>query len=347
MAWFALLRKVFAGAPPSQIRQQVAAAAAPAAVDLHGGLAPESSAPASAAAAVGADRAPPGIDVERRFTVLLVGAARLRKAPAEPAELRALARMKDLAASGAADLVPRLPIVLPRLISAVRREAVSSSELAQRVALDPTLVAEVVRLANSPRYRTSRQVADLQEAILMLGQRGLMQIVIAAAMRPIFDPRRGRFSRLAGTRVWDLAQRCAQACAMLCPEPDARFDAYLAGIVSNIGMVPALQVLDDQYREQRAPDTEEFHAALGPAVAMLSGRIARQWDFDSRVCEAVERRTCAAAADEGDPLILALRAAERVSKLHLLSPGLGEAELSALGESERRCYRDLESTFGR
>jgi HD-like signal output (HDOD) protein len=286
-------------------------------------------------------------NADRRFTALLLGVAALRAAAAEPAERRAIERIRQLLHDGAeANLLPRLPVVLPRLISIVRRDNVAASELTERLSLDPTLVGEAVRLANSPAYRTSREITNLQDAVIVLGQRGLIQIVIGAAMRPIFDARHGRFSQLAGTKVWDLAQRCAIACATLCAGEADPFHAYLAGIVADIGMIVALRVLDDEYREARPPDTEEFHDALRDAVAKLSGRIARQWDFHPKVCVAVERRVATERAGMDTDLVVALRAANRLSKFHLMAPGLGGAELAGLSEPERRCYLDLERAFG-
>jgi HD-like signal output (HDOD) protein len=284
-------------------------------------------------------------NADRRFTALLLGVPSLRAGEAEPAERRVIERIRELVHDGAeANLLPRLPVVLPRLISIVRRDDVAARELAERLSLDPTLVGEVVRLANSPRYRTSREISDLQDAVIVLGQRGLIQIVIAATMRPIFDARHGRFSRIAGSLVWDLAQRRSAACATLSEEAD-RFHAYLAGMVADIGMIVALRVLDDDYPETRAPDSEAFHDALADAVARLSGRIARHWDFHPRVCAAVERRAGSRPIGRDDDLVRALRTADRVSKFHLLAPGLGEAELESLSEPERRCYLELERSF--
>jgi HD-like signal output (HDOD) protein len=284
---------------------------------------------------------------DRRFTALLFGVAQLRAAKAGPAEQRAIERIRELLSDDAeANLVPRLPIVLPRLISVVRRDDVGASELAERLSLDPTLVGEVVRLANSPRYRTSREITNLQDAVIVLGQRGLIQVVIGAALRPIFDAGHGRFSQIAGTRVWDFAQRCAMACASLCAHEADRFHAYLAGMVADIGMIVALRVLDDDYRDTQAPDTEEFHDALCDVVARLSGRIARQWDFHPKVCIAVERRAAGERARADSDLAPTLRAAARISKFHLLAPGLAGAALSGLSEPERLCYLELERAFG-
>jgi HD-like signal output (HDOD) protein len=285
---------------------------------------------------------------DRRFTARMLGVGDLRPAETGPAGQRVIERLAALVRdSHDPNLVPRLPVVLPRLIGLVRRDDVSPRELVERLSHDPTLVGEVVRLTNSPRFRTGRHIADLQEAVLVLGQRGLIQIVIGATMRPLFSAQQGRFSRIAGMTLWDLAQRCSHACGDLCDPGSDRFQAYLTGMAANIGLIAALRVLDGGYAEQQPPDTEGFHDALCAVAAKLSGRIARQWDFPRAACRAIEQRADSQAAAAGYGLTQTLRTADRISKWQLLMPGLPESALTGLAEPERRCYLELERAFGR
>jgi HD-like signal output (HDOD) protein len=355
MAWLAALRRLLGGSPTPDARftGDRGVRARNGSRLTSGTVAPVAATSAPVAGQTTALQAPdaqPGPfegNADHRFSALLLGIAALRAAQIESAEQCVIERIRELVHDGAeANLLPRLPVVLPRLISIVRRDDVAARELAERLSLDPTLVGEVVRLANSPRYRTGREISDLQDAVIVLGQRGLIQIVIAATMRPIFDARHGRFSRVAGTLVWDLAQRRSAACAALSDDAE-RFHAFLAGMVADIGMIVALRVLDDEYDPARAPDTQAFHDALADTVARLSGRIARQWEFHPKVCAAVERRAGSRPGGKDDDLVRALRTADRVSKLHLLAPGLGGVALDGLSEPERRCYVELERSFGR
>lgn len=286
-------------------------------------------------------------NVNRHFTAALLGVGTLRASEVGSAERRIVEQLEELAGdSRASNLVPRLPVVLPRLIALVRRDDVSPRDLAERLSSDPTLVGELVRLANSPRYRTGRDIADLQEAVIAIGQRGLMQLVISAAMRPIFNAQQGRFSRNASTRVWDLTERCSHACAHLCSNATGRFQAYLAGMAANIGLITALRVLDAGYWEQPS-DAEDFHDALGRAAAKLSGRIARQWEFPPTVCRAIDQGAVCPPGTAGGELSEVLRTADRISKWHVLVPGLSATALEGLDDSERGCYIELERAFSR
>ncbi len=283
---------------------------------------------------------------DRLFTARLLGVRDLRPGEAGVAEQLVIQRLTALSReANDPNLIPRLPVVLPRLLGLVRRDDVSPRELVERLSDDPTLVGEVVRVANSPRYRIARDVEDLQEAVIMLGQRGLVQIVISAAMRPIFDARHGRFSSIAGMTLWDLTQRCSHASASLCDESADRFQAFLSGMGANVGLIAALRVLDSVYGEPQAPDTKGFHDALCAAAAKLSGRIALQWGFTRAVCQAIERRGDAQAHASEDRYTRTLSVADRISKWHVLNPGLAAPALNGLAESDRRCYLELERAF--
>jgi len=223
-------------------------------------------------------------DTDRRFSALVLAAGPLREGAPDAAQRDALQRLEETI-RGAPDrhLVPRMPALLPRLLGLVRRDDVSPRELAEPLARDPALLGEVIRLANSPRYRTLRAISSVQEAILLLGQRGLEQLLVRVVMGPVFDGRQGRYSRAAGTRVWDQAERCAHACGWLRRGAHDAFEAYLAGMVANSGLMVALRVLDRHLGDAKAPDTLGFHDALLDATGRLSLLIARQWSFPAAV----------------------------------------------------------------
>ncbi|HMQ70877.1 MAG TPA: HDOD domain-containing protein [Rubrivivax sp.] len=241
------------------------------------------------------------------------------------AERDALARLHALAERGLdTRTVPRLPAVLPRLMALVRRDEVSPRELCELLARDPVLVGEVVRLANSPRYRTQRRIEDLGGALMLLGQLGLSQLVMRAAVRPIFMVTQGRLGKAAAGRLWELSERCGQACGSRragCPDA---FSAYLAGTAVPIGLIVALRVLD-QGAPVVAPGSHVFHAGLWRQALRLSAQAVRQWDFPVEVTVALGNLAApsmGATEAAGDPLTQALRQALAMA----LTVALSQAE---------------------
>lgn len=288
-------------------------------------------------------------DLDAQFSAMLLSLGSLREGPVAPAERAVLQWVEELAQAPARhDLLPRLPAVLPKLMSLARRDDVSPRELSEHLMRDPALVAEVIRIANSPRYRASQTLGSLQDAVMVLGQRGMNQLITNVAMRPVFNSQAGRFSQRARSHLWAQASRCAHACAYL---RDARvdpFDAYLAGMVVNAGLIPALSVLDLRYTGPQLPDTSAFHAQFLRLGVKISANIARAWCFPEGVGLALDTLGTQPAPQPSPRLAVLLRSADQVSKRHLLSTCQDEPMMSddAAGHESAACYAELQRVFG-
>jgi HD-like signal output (HDOD) protein len=273
----------------------------------------------------------PGADavLDGRFSAFLLSLEQLRPEDAGPTEQAVLSRLEELIhARGPRELLPRLPAVLPKLMSLVRRDDVSARELADHLSKDPALVSEVIRIANSPRYRASRAMGSLQDAVMVLGQQGMHQLVTNVAMRPVFNVQAGRFSQAARAHLWG-------------PRPD-QFEAYLAGMVVNAGLIPALRVLDQNYVGPRAPDTVAFHEGFLMLSLRISASIAREWNFPEGVTQAVAALATLPPPQPPAPLAVVLRSADQVSKRHLLMSVQGQA----ISLDDDPCFAELERVFG-
>ncbi|MGH8296491.1 MAG: HDOD domain-containing protein, partial [Steroidobacteraceae bacterium] len=107
---------------------------------------------------------------------------------------------------------PRRPNLLPELIRAINDESASVRQLVAIVARDPSLVGNLLRVANSSYYRVTPQpIESIERAIVVLGNEGLRSVMAAALMQPIFQT-----SGTGGTQrfpelVWDHAVRSAHA----------------------------------------------------------------------------------------------------------------------------------------
>jgi HD-like signal output (HDOD) protein len=231
-----------------------------------------------------------------------------------------LGELDRLAASpeDAAGLVPRVPDVIPQLLRSLRDEAASSADLARQVARDPALVAELIREANSPFYRASSQVRTIDAALLVLGRNGLRMLLARAAFRPLIGMQGGRHTRQAGPRIWSHTELCAQAAGLLAPGFKADpLEAYLAGLMDDLGLIVALRLFDGVLEADALPQDPAFVAALLPRTRSLAAHIALQWELPPPIAAAI----LGAGGDgpsSSQPLAIALGRAERLSLLRLL-----------------------------
>jgi len=270
--------------------------------------------PPSDAPATGAAHA----DVDTVFFRWLAGAAGGDAPEAtERLILDELARLADVPAR-AAQLVPRVPAVIPALLRSLRDKSVSNADFSRMVAQDMVLVAEVVREANSPYYRPPSPVRNIEGALMLLGQNGLRMLLARVAFRPVISMQSGRFARLVAPQVWTQSEQCALAAATLAPHAGANpFEAYLAGLIQNVGLIVAFRLIDQVYNEDVLPRSNAFCAALLTQARRLAHGIALEWEFPAGVAQAIVDAGRHGANAPG-ALAAVLSTADALAKLRLL-----------------------------
>ena len=247
-------------------------------------------------------------------------------------------------------VVPRLPTVVPQLLSALRSDEVSGKDLAEQVGRDPVLVGEVIRIANSAYYQTTQKINSLERAIVMIGRIGLQRLIANVMMRPIFNAQGGRISQRAGQYLWSQSERCALACSYLSRGLYEPFDAYLAGIVCRTGLIVAVRIMDQANINKDLSHSHAFYQMLLNRTQQLSLRIATSWEFPQRVLGALGEEQNAAETSSSISLGQLLIAAECISQLHMLVEVkrlpddidlLNQRLGNSLSDRQIKCYKEL------
>lgn len=218
--------------------------------------------------------------------------------------------------AGAAELVPRMPELIPQLMRSLAEEDMSAGDLSRQVAQDKVLVAEVIRESNSAYYRPLTPIETLEAAVMMLGHNGLRMLLARVALRPLIKMQGAGFARQAAPQVWNQSEKSAFAASLMAPGLSAGvFEAYLAGLMQNIGLVVAFRVADGLVEGNRMPGSSAFGLRLMGVSRQLSAVIARHWDFPPEVADAIHDP----GADTG--LAQALALGDRIAKLRVLIDG--------------------------
>jgi HD-like signal output (HDOD) protein len=265
-------------------------------------------------------------------------------------EQRILDEVRHLAAQPgeAAGLVPRVPEAIPRLLASLNDEDASVGELARQVAQDVVLVAEVIREANSAYYRPIAPVKNVEAAIMMLGQNGLRMLLARIAFRPLINMQAGGFAREAAPRIWNQSVSCALAASLMAPGLSTGvFEAYLGGLMQNVGLVVAFRLADRVCGDGKVPGSSAFGAQLLAVSRQLSSAIAGHWNFPAEVAEAIAH----AGAPGPDHLAEALALGDRIAKLRMLIdadvvPEDDSLVSDGLDNFQRRCLGKLAKLEG-
>ena len=265
---------------------------------------------------------------------------------AERQILDELTRLASEPIAGAA-LIPRIPAIIPQLMRTLQDENMSAADLSRQLAQDVLLVAEVYREANRPRYHSrynaSPSINNMEGAIMLLGQNGMRMLLARVAFRPIVSMQSGGLTIRTAPLIWRQSEKCALAANLVAPALQANaFDAYLAGLMANVGLVVAFRLIDQMHAPDAFPQSEAFIAQVFAQARILSVRIAELWEFPESVTRAIGQAWQA----DADPQAQALAQGERLSKLRMLVdtgrfPADDPFVLAGLGKSELLVFDKL------
>lgn len=258
-----------------------------------------------------------------------------------------LERLAHAPLAGAA-LVPRVPEIIPQLMRTLRDEDMNAAELSRQLSRDVVLVAEVFREANRPaylpRYHAGPPVNSIEAAVMLLGQNGMRMLLARVAFRPVIGMGSGRHTKRIAPLIWRQSEKCALAASLVAPALRANpFEAYLAGLVENLGLVVAFRIVDQVCPGETLPHSDAFVKALFAQARLLSARIAALWEFPAPVTAAIDTAGSPAAG----PLAQALALGDRLAKLRMLVDGaLFQSDdpfvTEGLGEAALACFARLE-----
>jgi HD-like signal output (HDOD) protein len=211
--------------------------------------------------------------------------------------------------------LPRRPTLMPQLMRAMEDPKAATERLSRIVAHDPVLAADVLKLANSSRFRTTSQpIETIQRAIVVMGVDALRGLLAVAMMQPVFRASRNNFPRFP-RMLWERTERAARAAEAfaLRMRPEDRFEAQLSVLLSALGPLAVYGATLDVYAQSPGltPNPAlcvELASTLGSQVAL---RIAHQWETSTRLAAAIERSS-------REPLAQALCVGELAGTLALL-----------------------------
>lgn len=188
-----------------------------------------------------------------------------------------------------------LPHIAIHLTGLIANPDSTMQDFEEVIRLDPTLVIRLLRLVNSPLYSLRQKVTSISEAVVFIGLKNLRNMVITAALKDIFSesPHEEIFSR---KKLW-LHCSAAAICSQMISErifSKSGEDAFLTGILHDIGLIVEDQVAHDQfiricrdYRPGDRPLTRYEDDVLRTNHCELGFLVAEQWKVPRKVQEGI------------------------------------------------------------
>jgi len=189
--------------------------------------------------------------------------------------------------------IPQIALKVVRLISDHTHHV---GEVAQEVKRDQVISAKVIGFCNSASIGMAKRVDSIERALLIVGEKCLLQLIVAAGLEGFLSQteagyslcKGGLFQHACGTArvAGSLAQLTGQA------PPDL---AYTAGLLHDIGKV----VLDQYmvaarphfYRCVQAADVDLIRAEselFGVTHTEVGSRLAARWSIPATLTDAIQ-----------------------------------------------------------
>ncbi|CAN7218921.1 HDOD domain-containing protein [Pseudoduganella sp. LjRoot289] len=228
--------------------------------------------------------------VNSSYNRWLFGAAQEESLETSDAENRILQTLSGIAGSpsSGAELVRRMPGLIPQLLQSLRSDTFAGADIARKISNDVVLVAAVIRLANGAMPPGAQAIDSVEHAVIVIGQEGLRQLITTVAFKPIIDLNSGHYTKLLAPRIWEQSERCAVANRVLAQQLGvAAFDAFLAGLVQNAGLLVSLRMMDQEAGAAKDLGSPMFCARLLRDARRISAGIAQEWHFPPAITQAI------------------------------------------------------------
>lgn len=196
------------------------------------------------------------------------------------------------------EYIPRRPSLLPKLMATVNDSEATMAEMSRIIAQDPALTGNLIRIANSPIYRSgSMPVESLDRAVTLVGVQGIRSIIATALLQPLMATGAGAFSKFPEA-VWEHTLYAAMAGESHATQVEGAepFVSQLIGLLYGLSAIVVFRIVRDQFAAQPhlTPDPGSVARLLESWVAPTAGRIAVSWELSQRVQYALESQTLAA-----------------------------------------------------
>ena len=145
--------------------------------------------------------------------------------------------------------VPILPTVVAETLSLLESEQAGTRQVGALISKDPPLTVELLRIANSALYGGRVPILSAEHAAAVLGFDTLRNILLKASVVDLFA-HLDRFPGLDLSDLWKQARVCSRVARQrpgTWTEDVKREDAYLCGLLHNIGVFVLLDQLGEDY----------------------------------------------------------------------------------------------------
>ena len=186
--------------------------------------------------------------------------------------------------------LPSLPTIAVQVLDLAQQEKVDIDQIASIISKDPALCVKILRTVNSSFYARSKEVSSISQALVIMGLQSVKTLVLGFSLvSNLFKKKTSRFDHIT---YWRHSLYHATAARLVAKKLGIvqQEEAFLIGLLADIGMLVMDQVLGDAYGTAiaSAASHENVCAAEKTALSMthadVSAFLTESWGLPPVLC---------------------------------------------------------------
>ena len=204
------------------------------------------------------------------------------------------------------DVLPTLSPVASRLITITAKEDTTISDIAELVSKDISLSAKILKVVNSAFYSFPQSIVTIQQAASILGTNAVRSLVLFFSF---LQPSRSNDGNFDYASFWEqsLTEAVAARRLMTSVDKDAAEEAFVTGLLQNLGVLILARAFPEQYRqveeamEQKGSKRCQIENELiGADHAYIGSEVIRSWGFPAALVLPLRHHPDPNSYDGGD-----------------------------------------------
>ena len=213
-----------------------------------------------------------------------------------------------------------LPEAVTRLKECMDDQAASIDDVAEIIAFDPGLTAQILKVSNSALYRFPKQIDTISKALQVIGTRSAYDLALAYGVTQAFSNIESQIIDI--DKFWEQSVSCGLLAKYFAEyrrqrEPERLF---VAGLLHNIGELVVVATVPEQARRclaynSRVSPAQLQSALLGFTYAELSAALIQEWGIPATIYQPI-RTLHEASPDTEDARIMQLSYTLALNNVH-------------------------------
>lgn len=241
--------------------------------------------------------------------------------------------------------LPTIPTIVSKVVSLLDDHDANPDEIADLILSDQVLAARVIKVVNSPLYRTNNPIPSVKRALLFLGFTSVREMILTSYFINAFKMKKQPFDMKIFWMHSFSVGAISRHIARLVEYPDVE-KAYLVGILHDIGKVFLGHYCTDMYgqmltsiRNTSFTTYEAEYEFFGTTHCEVGLCLAQRWNFPSVYCDVISYHHESELATEDTVLTAIVSLADFYCLSHSSSDSIAQASIP--GRSEENAWNVL------